>query len=319
MTKPKTMMHDIKVLAAGKYVPDRIVTNDDLAKTVDTSDAWIESRTGIKERRIASIETSADLAYRAALDAIDRYQIDKNLIDLVIVATITEPQKTPSTANMVQGMLGLSHEVMSFDINAACTGFIYALEVASSLLINNRFRHALVIGSEKLSSVVDHTDRNTCVLFGDGAGAMIIAKDHDQSSDACFYNAARHDHEDALVVKDVIQMDGRKVYQFAVGIMEQSIRRILDDSGMVMDDIDLIVPHQANIRIIESVAKSMDLPIEKFMINIRHYGNTSAASIPITLAELMAGIKHVMKRVLLVGFGGGFTWGSAILTIGGTR
>ncbi len=312
-------MHDIKVLAAGKYVPDRIVTNDDLAKTVDTSDAWIESRTGIKERRIASIETSADLAYRAALDAIDRYQIDKNLIDLVIVATITEPQKTPSTANMVQGMLGLSHEVMSFDINAACTGFIYALEVASSLLINNRFRHALVIGSEKLSSVVDHTDRNTCVLFGDGAGAMIIAKDHDQSSDACFYNAARHDHEDALVVKDVIQMDGRKVYQFAVGIMEQSIRRILDDSGMVMDDIDLIVPHQANIRIIESVAKSMDLPIEKFMINIRHYGNTSAASIPITLAELMAGIKHVMKRVLLVGFGGGFTWGSAILTIGGTR
>ncbi|MCF7932059.1 MAG: ketoacyl-ACP synthase III [Acholeplasmataceae bacterium] len=313
------MMHDIKVLAAGKYVPDRVVTNDDLAKTVDTSDAWIESRTGIKERRIASIETSADLAYRAALDAIDRYQIDKDLIDLVIVATITEPQKTPSTANMVQGMLGLSHEVMSFDINAACTGFIYALEVASSLLINNRFRHALVIGSEKLSSVVDHTDRNTCVLFGDGAGAMIIAKDHDQSSDACFYNAARHDHEDALVVKDVIQMDGRKVYQFAVGIMEQSIRRILDDSGMVMDDIDLIVPHQANIRIIESVAKSMDLPIEKFMINIRHYGNTSAASIPITLAELMAGVKHVMKRVLLVGFGGGFTWGSAILTIGGTR
>lgn len=312
-------MHDIKVLAAGKYVPDRVVTNDDLAKTVDTSDAWIESRTGIKERRIASIETSADLAYRAALDAIDRYQIDKDLIDLVIVATITEPQKTPSTANMVQGMLGLSHEVMSFDINAACTGFIYALEVASSLLINNRFRHALVIGSEKLSSVVDHTDRNTCVLFGDGAGAMIIAKDHDQSSDACFYNAARHDHEDALVVKDVIQMDGRKVYQFAVGIMEQSIRRILDDSGMVMDDIDLIVPHQANIRIIESVAKSMDLPIEKFMINIRHYGNTSAASIPITLAELMAGVKHVMKRVLLVGFGGGFTWGSAILTIGGTR
>ncbi len=311
------MTHDINVLATGKYVPERIVTNHDLEKIVDTTDAWIVDRTGIKTRRWATDETAADLAYRAAQDAIERYQIDRRTIDLLIVATISQEQRTPSMANVVQGMLGLDHEVMSFDINAACTGFIYALEVAASLLIGNRFRRALIIGSEKLSMMTDMTDRNTCVLFGDGAGAVIIEQGNHEANNASFYNAARFDAKDSLTVRKNIRMDGRKVYQFAVNIMEESIIRVLEDAGLTLQDIDLIIPHQANIRIIESVAKSLALPDEMFMKNIRQYGNTSAASIPMVLFELMEKTKDTIKRVLLVGFGGGFTWGSAILTIGG--
>lgn len=315
--KNRNMTHDINVLAAGRYVPEKIVTNHDLEKTVDTSDSWIESRTGIKTRRWATDETASDLAYEAALDAITRYEIDKKTIDLLIVATISQEQRTPSMANVVQGMLGLDYDVMSFDINAACTGFIYALEVAASLLVGNRFRRALVIGSEKLSMMTDMTDRNTCVLFGDGAGAVIIEKGNHGMNNAGFYNAARFDSKDSLTVRKSIRMDGRKVYQFAVDIMEKSIVRILEDAGLTLQDIDLIIPHQANIRIIESVAKSLALPDRMFVKNIRHYGNTSAASIPMALFELMEKTKDTIKRVLLVGFGGGFTWGSAILTIGG--
>ncbi len=305
----------IKVVSSGKYVPKTIVTNEDMEKIVDTSDEWIYTRTGIKERRKALDEVNSDMAYHAAMDAIEKVNYDKNNIDLIIVATITGDQMTPSTANFVQGKLDLNHQVMSFDVNAACTGFVYAMEVASTLLQTKKFRSALVIGSEKLSQVIDYTDRNTCVLFGDGAGAMIIEPSEEKSDVAYFFNAAKPDMNSALTVVDKIQMDGKKVYLFAVDIMERSIYKVLEEANMSIDQIDMIIPHQANERIIQSVSKSTNIPMEKFMLNLRHYGNTSAASIPITIAEYMENQAQRNKYILLVGFGGGFTYGSAIIKV----
>ena len=303
--------HNIKVVASGKYAPEKIITNKDLEAIVETSDEWIRTRTGIHERRKAETETSTDMAYFAALNAIDTYGYDKSKIDLVIVATITSERQTPSVANMVMGRLGLREGIMSFDVNAACTGFVYALEIASSLISTNQYKSALVVGSERLSSVLDYTDRNTCILFGDGAGAVII--EQNPQSKASYYNASKADMTDILTVDKTIRMDGKKVYVFATDVVEKSIRHILDVNQLTIDDIDAILPHQANERIIQSVAKSMNIPMEKFELNIATYGNTSAASIPILIAEYMT--THQNKRVLLVGFGGGFTWGSAIIEV----
>lgn len=303
--------HNIKVVASGKYTPSTIVTNADLEKIVDTTDEWITTRTGIKERRKADQETSTDMAYFAALSAIEKYQYDRSKIDLVVVATITSERQTPSVANLVMGKLGLKEGIMSFDVNAACTGFVYALEIASSLMATNQYRSALVIGSERLSSVLDYNDRNTCILFGDGAGAVII--EQNPQSKASFYNASKADMADILTVDKTIRMDGKKVYQFATDVVEKSIRHILEVNQLSLEDIDAILPHQANERIILSVAKSMGIPMTKFEMNIASYGNTSAASIPILIAEYQA--LHPNQRVLLVGFGGGFTWGSAIVEV----
>ncbi|MBN2268007.1 MAG: ketoacyl-ACP synthase III [Acholeplasmataceae bacterium] len=303
----------IKIISTGKYIPPHIVTNQDLEKLVDTSDDWITTRTGIKRRRKAINELTSDMAYYAAIDAIEKANYDQTKIDLIIMATITGDQFTPSTANFIQAKLGLEHQVMSFDINAACTGFVYALEIASSMLQTGRFRSALIIGGEKLSKVIDYTDRNTCVLFGDGAGAMIIEPSQKEQDRAYFYNAAYPDKNNTLTVIDKIFMDGKKVYQFAVDIMEKSIHKILDVANLTMDDIHMIIPHQANERIIQSVSKSSGIPMNKFMLNISEYGNTSAASIPITIAEYLEKHNITNQKILLVGFGGGFTWGSAIL------
>lgn len=303
--------HKIKVATSGKYTPSTIVTNADLEKIVETSDDWITSRTGIKERRKADIESATDMAYYAALDAIDRGNYDKSKIDLVIVATITSERQTPSVANLVMGRLGLKEGIMSFDVNAACTGFVYALEIASSLISTNQYQSALVIGAERLSNVIDYTDRNTCILFGDGAGAVVI--EADPTAKASFYNASKADLADVLTVDKTIRMDGKKVYQFATDVVEKSIRHILEVNQLTVDDIDAILPHQANERIILSVSKSMGIPMSKFELNIASYGNTSAASIPILISEYQANNKN--KRVLLVGFGGGFTWGSAIVEV----
>lgn len=305
----------IKVISSGKYVPETIVTNEDMEKLVETSHDWIVSRTGIHRRRKASNELTSDMAYMAAVEAINRVNYDKDKIDLIIMATITGDQMTPSTANFIQAKLGLEHEVMSFDINAACTGFVYGLEVASALLATKRFRAALVIGGEILTKIIDYTDRNTCVLFGDGAGAMIIEPSDDPSDTAYFFNAARGDTNGSLTVKRYIEMDGKKVYQFAVGAMEEAIHKVLDESGLSIDDIDMVIPHQANERIIQSVSKSTGIPMSKFMLNLSEYGNTSAASIPLTISEYFDSHDVKGKKILLVGFGGGFTWGSAILQL----
>ena len=303
--------HNVKVVASGKYAPETIVTNRDLEKIVETSDEWIVTRTGIKERRKALSETSTDMAYLAALNAIETYGYDQSKIDLVVVATITSERQTPSVANLVMGRLGLKEGIMSFDVNAACTGFVYALEIASSLISTNQYKSALVIGSERLSSVIDYTDRNTCILFGDGAGAVIL--EQKDNAIASYYNASKADMNDILTVDKTIRMDGKRVYVFATDVVERSIRHILEVNQLSIDDIDAILPHQANERIIQSVAKSMNIPMSKFELNIATYGNTSAASIPILIAEYME--KNKNKKVLLVGFGGGFTWGSAILEV----
>ncbi len=303
----------IKVISIGKYVPPTLITNADLEKMVETSNEWIVTRTGIETRHKAVDELTSDMAYKAALRAIERVNYDKNKIDLIIMATITGDQMTPSTANFIQSKLGLTHEVMSFDINAACTGFVYGLEIAAAMLQTKRFRSALVIGGEMLTKIVDYTDRNTCVLFGDGAGAMIIEPSDMDSDAAYFFNAARPDVAGSLTVIHKIQMDGEKVYKFAVDVMEDAIFRVLKDANLTIEDIDMIIPHQANERIIQSVAKSMGIPMDKFMINLKEYGNTSSASIPMTISEYYDQTFTKNKTILLVAFGGGFTWGSAIL------
>ncbi len=305
----------IRVVSSGKYVPPTLITNEDLEKLVETSDEWIYTRTGIKRRHKAVDELTSEMAVKAAQNAIDRIHYDVSKIDLIIMATITGDQMTPSTANFIQAKLGLHHEVMSFDINAACTGFVYGLEVAASLLQSGRFRAALVIGGETLTKIVDYTDRNTCILFGDGAGAMIIEPSNLDRNKAYFFNAAKGDLNSTLTVISKIKMDGKKVYQFAVDAMQQAIQKVLDDAGLLIEDIDMIIPHQANERIIQSVSKSMGIPMDKFMLNLSEYGNTSAASIPITISEYYDQNDTKNKKILLVGFGGGFTWGSAILQL----
>lgn len=303
----------IKVLGTGHYVPNHIITNHDLEKLVETSDEWIVSRTGIKERRKVTTETTHEMAYFASNEALKKANIDASEIDIIIVATITENQKTPAVANFVAGLLGIEHDVMSFDINAACTGFVYALELASSLIQQPKYRKALVIGSETLSNVLDYTDRNTCILFGDGAGAVVIEKGNDNNL-GYFYNTSKPDMTNTLDVGTYIKMDGRKVFLFAVDVVEKSILKVLEDANLTIDDIDHIIPHQANERIIMSVAKSMNVSMDKFVMNIASYGNTSAASIPLTLSEYKEKHKET-KRVLFVGFGGGFTYGAAIVEV----
>jgi 3-oxoacyl-[acyl-carrier-protein] synthase III len=317
---PQKQSH-IHVLSTGKYIPSHRLTNADLEKLVETSDEWITSRTGIKNRFIAKDDTVAEMATKAAKAAIDKAGVALEEIDLLVVASISGKQMTPSTANFVAGYLGLTHpHLMSFDVNAACTGFIYALETAYALLETKKFKHALIIGAEKLSDFVDYTDRNTCVLFGDGAGAILVTYDETKLNDkSYFYNASKPDLEDTLTVKNVIAMDGRKVYQFAVDAMEKSIERILSESGYQIDDITQVIPHQANERIISAVAKNMKLPAEKVFVNIASYGNTSAASIPICLDEYLEAHPKTDQNIVMVGFGGGFTWGSALLSIKGLK
>ncbi len=303
----------IKILGTGHYVPNQIVNNHDLEKIVDTSDEWIVSRTGIKERRKVHYETTHEMAYLASKNALKEAKIDASEIDLIVVATITENQKTPAVANFVAGLLGIEDDVMSFDLNAACTGFVYALEVAASLIQQPKYRKALVIGAETLSNVLDYTDRNTCILFGDGAGAVVIEKGKENQL-GYFYNTSRPDMSNTLDISKFIKMDGRKVFLFAVEVIEKSIKKVLEDANLTLEDIDHIIPHQANERIILAVSKSMNVSMDKFVMNIASYGNTSAASIPLTLSEYKK--KHSKtKSLLFVGFGGGFTYGAAIVKV----
>ncbi len=305
----------IKIVSTGRYAPEGVLTNQDFERMVETSDEWITTRTGIKRRHKAEGETAIDLAYKAALDAINKSNYDVRKIDLIIVATITSPVTTPSVANLVQAKLGLNDKhVMSFDINAACSGFVYALEVASGLLNAGIYKSALVVGTEHMTSILDYTDRGTCILFGDGAGAAIVEKSNDSKDTAWFYNGARGDDGGILWIDPIVRMDGKEVYKFAVDIMPKAMESVLKQANLTLDDIDLIIPHQANLRIIQSVAKSLNLPLERFLINIEEYGNTSSASIPILLDEYKDTHKEV-KRALLIGFGGGFTWGAAIINV----
>lgn len=303
-----------KVVSTGRYTPEGVLSNQDLEKIVDTSDEWITTRTGIKERRISNGKTTSDLAALAAQNAIEKANYDKNKIDLIIVATFTAELRSPSVACRVQSKLGLDREgIVAFDINAACTGFIYGLNIAERMLQSGSYRSALVIGSEVISRVTDYKDRNTCVLFGDGAGAVILERD--EKKEVVFSVETKSDDDLILYVDDFVSMNGQKVYQFASRVIKTRINGVLEYGDIDKSQIRKIIPHQANIRIIQSASKALKLPMETFFVNIHKYGNTSAASIPIALDEMLE--TETMEdgdKVLLVGFGAGLTSGACSLT-----
>lgn len=313
-----------KIIASGSYLPSRIVSNDDLAKIVDTSDEWIFARTGIKNRHIAAEnELTSDLAYNAALDAISKFDINKNDIDTIILATTTPDLTFPSTAVIVQEKLKIDN-AFAFDVQAVCSGFVYALNIAESFIKSSKSKKVLVIGAETLSRIVDWQDRNTCVLFGDGAGAIILSAEDNSDSDIIdskLYSDGSY--IDILKTSGgvsfskssgIIEMQGKEVFKNAVEKMSQSVIDILQKNNLKIDDIDLVIPHQANSRILKSLATKINLPEDKLIITLTNQGNTSAASIPIAFDYAVKNNK--LKRgdnVILEALGGGLTWGTIIL------
>lgn len=306
------------ILATGRCLPERVVTNEELNQRVDTSDEWVFSRTGIHQRHFCEEETGLDLAVSAARQAMDRAGATAADIGVCLVATFTPDHASPSTACLLQRELGLEEDTVCFDLNAACAGFLYGLKTAHALLSDAPRPCALVVGAEVISRVMDHTDRGTCVLFGDGAGAAVVRRDASRRWHAVF--GTRGDPDSIRVqgpgpLPSAIHMDGRAVFRFAVEVVEQSIRQLLEREGLVsINDLDLVVCHQANARIIDFVAKRLGAREGLFFKNMDRYGNTSAASIPIALDELVqAGALRPGMRVLMVGFGGGLTWAGALL------
>ena len=307
-----------QILATGRCLPERVVTNEELSGQVDTSDEWVFSRTGIHQRRFCTTETGLDLAASAARQAMDRAGVTETDIGVCLVATFTPDNASPSTACLLQRELSLEEDTVCFDVNAACAGFLYGLKTAHALLIDSPRPCALVVGAEVISRVMDHADRNTCVLFGDGAGAAVIRRDDSRSWHTVF--GARGDPDSIRVqgpgpVPSAIRMDGKAVFRFAVEVVEKSIRQLLEAEGLSsVNDLDLVVCHQANARIIDFVAKRLNAREGLFFKNMDRYGNTSSASIPIALDELVqAGALKPGMRVLMVGFGGGLTWAGALL------
>lgn len=310
-------MSGIKILSTGYYAPAKVLDNFDFEKIVETSDEWIVSRTGIKKRHFADGESCVDLGYQAALKAVEK--IDKSKIGLIICATMTPDYFTPSTACLIQERLGLNdQEVMCFDLSAACSGFVYSLTVAQSLLQNLDDKYALIIGCEELSKIIDFKDRNTCVLFGDGAGAIVACKG--EGIFASYSNSAGN--LEALKAQAIgkdgsdhyLTMAGQEVFKFAVKVIPESINAILDKANLTLDDIDYVVCHQANYRIIRNVYKKMKSSEDKFYMNLQEYGNTSAASIPLALGEMdEKGMLKPGDKIICVGFGGGLTWGATLI------
>ena len=323
-------MKEVKIAGIGRYVPEKIVTNDDLSKIVDTNDEWITTRTGIKERRISEGENTSDLGTKAALNAIKDAGLSVDDIDLIIVSTSSPDALSPSTAVYIQRNIG-AFNAACFDISAACSGFIYALNIGSQFIKTGQSKNALVIGAEVLSKVTDWTDRNTCVLFGDGSGAVVLTASETKGVSSIFCGADGRKAEfleiSCVPVKNLyvkpekiddirISMDGREVFRFASNVILEAIDKVLKDSGLTLEDIKYIVPHQANYRIIEFAAKKLGVSMEKFYVNLQKYGNTSAASIPIALDEMKKD-KVVEKgdKMILVAFGAGFTWSAALVEL----
>lgn len=323
-------MRNVKIIGTGSYAPSRVVTNSDLSKIVDTNDEWISSRTGIRERRITTGEDTSALSTKAALEALKDANIDPLDIDLIIVGTASPDKFIPSTACLVQAEIG-AENATCFDISAACSGFIYALNIGTQFIKTGQCKTALVIGAEVLSKILDWSDRSTCVLFGDGAGAAILKSSEDENGILSIYtgsdgrNAAEALGCSAVPVRNpfiestekhdsLVTMNGKDIFRFATKVMPKCIEEVLKDQDCTMEDIKYIVPHQANIRIIESAAKRLGIDINKFYVNLDKYGNTSAATIPMALDEMSkAGILHRGDKIILVGFGGGLTFGSALV------
>ncbi|MBI4824349.1 MAG: ketoacyl-ACP synthase III [Nitrospirae bacterium] len=320
-----------KIIGTGSYAPQRILTNHDLEKMVDTSDEWILERTGIRERRIAGDEEAAsDLAYKASIKALEASGIKPSQIDLIIVATVTGDMLFPSTACVLQDKLGASNAA-GFDINAACSGFIYGLSIADSIIKTGSRKKILLVGTEMLSRFTDWQDRTTCVLFGDGAGAVLISateEDRGIISTHIYSNGKLRDllmlpaggsrrpaSEDTLKDKGhFIKMKGNETFKFAVKALESLVVDTLKENKLKPSQITLLIPHQANLRIIQATAKRLGLPMEKVLVNIDRYGNTSAASVPMALDEAVRGGRvREGDYILLEAFGGGLTWASALI------
>lgn len=317
----------IKILGTGSAIPSRFVTNDDLAKVMDTSDEWIRSRTGIGGRHIAITETSNDMAAEAAQKALEDANIKAEELDMILVATISPDQVMPNTACEVQKRIGANRAVC-FDLNAACTGFLFALHTAAAYIMSGFAQHVLVIGVETLSKIMDWNDRSTCVLFGDGAGAVIATK-----ANRCPYEAivgSNGEKGDVLALDgrknhnlyiqqehkmDYVTMNGQEVFKFAVSTVPKITKEVLEKANVSVEEVDWFILHQANERILQSVAKRLHAPLEKFPMNLERFGNTSSASIPLLLDEMNQ--QHKLKegdKIVLCGFGGGLTYGAIYLT-----
>ncbi len=310
----------ISIVSTGSYVPDKVLSNFDLEKMVETSDEWITTRTGIRERRISEGETTSDMAAEAALKALNGKTSPED-VELIVVATATPDAFFPSTACKVQAKIE-NKRAVAFDVSAACSGFIYGLYVADSIMRTKGIEKALVIGAERFSKIVNWKDRTTCILFGDGAGAALLERS-DEEGILGFDIGADGTYGELLAVPSVgsneefpfyVRMKGNEVFKVAVRTMVESAQNVLKKTGLEPQEISLLIPHQANVRIINAVAERLGIPKEKIFINLDRYGNTSAASIPIALDEAVRNGK-VKKGdyVLMVAFGGGFTWGSCIV------
>lgn len=324
-------MTKTNIVSTGSYLPEKVLTNYDLEKMVETSDKWITERTGIKERRIANEnQTASDLAYEASKVALGRADLNAEDIDLIITATVTGDMPFPSTACILQDKLG-AKKAAAFDINAACSGFLYGLYVADSLIRSGMHNKILVVGTEVLSKITDWEDRATCVLFGDGAGAVIVEPTTKNrgiismsiNSDGSMWDllylpaggskvpASRESVDNKL---HYVKMKGNETFKFAVRTLEDLVIKILEENNLAPSQLSLLIPHQANLRIIQATADRLGLPMEKVLINIDKYGNTSAASIPIALDEaIMSGRINDGDYILLEAFGGGITWASALI------
>ena len=330
-TRPSQPKRTVSIIGTGSYLPEKVLTNEELAKSVATSDEWITSRTGIKERRLAAEgECTSDLAAKAGLAAMENSGITAEDIDLIIVATVTPDMFFPSTACFVQAKIGAKNAAC-FDVSAACAGFLYALEIAQQFITSHTYDTILVIGAEKLSSIVDWQDRNTCVLFGDGAGAAILQHRSGGHGVISTFMASDGDLSDILYIpgggsrfpisKDnadqrlnCIKMNGKETYKHAVISMLDAAQKALAEANLKPEDLACIIPHQANLRIIEAIAQRLNLPMERFMVNLDRYGNTSAAAVAIALDEAnRTGRMKVGDYVLLVVFGGGLTWASSVI------
>jgi 3-oxoacyl-[acyl-carrier-protein] synthase-3 len=315
-----------RIVGTGSYLPERVVRNDEFSARLDTSDAWIRERTGIIERRIADeSQSSSDLALAASREALAAAGMGAADLDLIIVATSTPDFIFPSTACLLQAKLGIAH-CPAFDIQAVCSGFVYALATADNFIRGGAAKRALVVGAEVFSRILDWNDRGTCVLFGDGAGAVVLAA---ADTPGIHASVLRADGSHAgilsvpgnvcggrIVGSPFLQMAGNQVFKFAVRVLDEVGRETLAEAGMRIEDIDWLIPHQANVRILEATARKLGLPRERLVVTVDRHGNTSAASVPLALDEwLRAGKIRTGQRVMMQGVGGGFTWGAVIATL----
>ena len=318
-----------KIIGLGYYAPEKIYDNAYMESIVETNDEWITQRTGIKERRIAADdEYTSDLATRAAERALADAGLDAKDLDLIILTTVTPDYFTPATACVVQKNIGADNAA-AFDLNAACSGFVTAMTVADQFLSNGTYKNVLVVSADVLSKATDYKDRSTCILFGDGAGAAVMSAEKggilsswigargeggDKLTSLAYYNNAEETEKRISHNKSTIWMAGSEVMKFAVKIMAEAAEKVVADAGLTMDDVDIIIPHQANIRIVDSAAKRMGITPDRMFINVDRYGNTSGASIPIALCEAReAGRLKRGDKAILVGFGGGLTWGAMLI------